>query len=256
VNSRIVLARTEADIERAITHLDLDYEAERASRFRFGFDDEIQRVRRIRRVAGGTSGMSLTGTYQELIYSNKFAYTAKNTFTTEFNIADTASLNPLMTLPANYFSPSVQEGKALRIVARGVQLGTGSTPPTWLWTFRLNPTVTPAVPPTGPIIGGGPAAITGTTIANSLWEAEFDVQFVTAGAAGNNSTLRGLGLVQSTRGLVSPFAMDLYGGAASPGTVATFDWSVVNTLTVGITCGTSLAANQMTLLQLLVWSLN
>lgn len=247
----IITARTERDIERAITHPDLDFEVWRAGRTRFVFDEG--RVREVPRIAGGSG---ITGAWVELMYSNKFAYTAKNTFTTEFNIADTATGNPVFTLPAEFFLPSYAAGKAVRVVTRGVQLGTGSTPPTWLWTYRFNPTLTPAVPPTGPIIAGGPAAITGTTTTNSLWESTFDVQLTVEGAAGNNSTLRGLGSVSSTRGLVSPFAMDLYGGAASPGTVASFDWSVANTLTVGITCGTSLAANQMTLLQLLVFGLN
>jgi hypothetical protein len=250
MNELIVAERR---IERAVTHLDLDYEMWRASRSQI-----ILRNGRVLRVPTPRPGpgSGLTGTWQEAIYSNPLAFTAKNTFTTEFAINDTAGGGPLMTLPAEFWTPGNMRGKALRIVARGIQLGTASTPPTWLWTFRLNPTLTPAAPPTGPIIGGGIAAITGTTTANTLWEAEFDVQLTVEGAAGNNSTLRGLGTVFSARGLVSPFTMDLFGGAVSPGTVATFDWSVANTLTVGITCGTSLAANQMQLLQLLVFGLN
>ncbi len=245
--------RTEAEIERAITHPDLDYERLRAARFRFVSDDG--HVCMLPVIGGGTQGLS-GGTYTELIYSNPLVGTAKNTFTTEFAINDTAGMGPLMTLPAEFWVPSSMRGKTLRVVARGVQLGTASTPPTWLWTFRLNPTLTPAVPPTGPIIAGGAAAVTGTTTANTLWEAEFDVQATLEGAAGNNSTLRGAGMVSSPRGIASPFGMDLFGGAASPGTVATFDWSVQNTMTVGITCGTSLAANQMQLIQLFVFALN
>lgn len=249
--SGLVIARTEKDIERAITHPDLDYELVRARMQRPHVLDG--RVRMLRQVSGASG---VTGTWTELIYGNVSVGTAKNTFTTEFAINDVAGMGPIMTLPPEFFMPSINYGKTLRIVARGVQLGTGSTPPTWLWTFRFNPTLTPAAPPTGPIIAGGAAAITGTTNANSLWEAEFDVQMVTYGGAGNNSTLRGLGLLTSPRGLVSPFGMELFGGAASPGSVATFDWSVANTLTVGLTCGTSLAANQMQLLQLLVMGLN
>jgi hypothetical protein len=243
--------RTELEIEQAITHRDLDYELWRARRYVFMPDHG--RIRALPVVAGASG---ITGTWGELIYSNPLVGTAKNTFTTEFAINDTAGMGPLMTLPAEFFTPGNMRGKTLRVVARGVQLGTASTPPTWLWTFRFNPTLTPAVPPTGPIIAGGIAAVTGTTTANTLWEAEFDLQFTLEAAAGNNSTLRGLGFLTSPRGLVSPFGMDLFGGAASPGTVATFDWSVQNTLTVGITCGTSLAANQMQLLDLLVFGLN
>ena len=246
-----VPGQTEWDIEHSITHPDLDWEIRKAARDRFVWDEG--HVRRIRRIAGGSG---LTNTWTELLYSSPTAGTAKNTFTTEFQVNDTAGMGPVCMLPAWFFLPSRARGQALRVVARGVQLGTGATPPTWLWTFRLNPVVTPAAPPTGPIIAGGVAAITGTTTTNTLWEAEFDVQLILEGAAGNNSTLRGLGQVTSTRGLVSPFGMDLFGGAASPGTVATFDMSLLASLTVGITCGTSLVANQMQLLQLLVMGLN
>jgi hypothetical protein len=250
--SRIWLPNhTEQEMEHSITHLDMDWEIRKAQRERFFWDGlHVQRGRNI----SGASG--LTNTWAEVLYSNPTVGTAKNTFTTEFQVNDTAGMGPVATLPAWFFLPSRARGQALRVVARGVQLGTGSTPPTWLWTFRLNPVVTPAVPPTGPIIAGGVAAVTGTTTASALWEAEFDVQLTLEGAAGNNSTLRGLGQVTSQRGLVSPFGMDLFGGAASPGTVATFDMSLLASLTVGITCGTSLAANQMQLLQLLVMGLN
>src|SRR6267142_3578041 len=242
--------RTEQEIERSITHSDLDYELWNAGRTRFELDEG--HVRKLPRITGGSFS---TGQVAELIYSNPLVGTAKNTFTTEFAINDTAGMGPICTInPAAIgWGPGLMRGKALRIVARGVQLGTASTPPTWLWTFRLNPTLTPAVPPTGPSIGQSVAALTGTTTASTLWEAELDVQLTLEGAAGNNSTLRGLGMVWSPRGLVSPFMTELFGSGASPGTVATFDWSVQNTLTAGITCGTSLAANQMQLLALLVF---
>lgn len=245
---------TEREIERRITHRDLDEEMARASRYRWQRDSRTGLIARASERQG--PGSFLTGTSSELIYSNPLVGTAKNTFTTEFQINDTAAMGPIPVIPAWFFMPSSSRGRAIRVVARGVQLGTASTPPTWLWTFRLNPVVTPAVPPTGPIIAGGAAATTGTTTTNSLWEAEFDVQLSLEGAAGNNSTLRGLGFVTSPRGLASPFGQDLFGGAASPGTVATYDISLLNTLTVGITCGTSLAANQMQLLDLLVFGLN
>ena len=248
------LGRTEQDIERAVTHRDLDWEMARAARHRWQRDPRTGLISAASQHDG--PGSFLTGTSAELLYSNPTVGTAKNTFTTEFAINDTAGMGPMATLPAWFFMPSRSRGQAIRIVARGVQLGTASTPPTWLWTFRLNPVVTPAVPPTGSIVAGGAAATTGTTTTNSLWEAEFDVQLALEGAAGGNSTLRGLGLVSSPRGLVSPFGQDLFGGAASPGTVATFDMSLLATLTVGITCGTSLAANQMQLLDLLVFGLN
>lgn len=249
------MSRTLTELENRIVNPDLDLELYEAMKYTFiRREERVQKVLSARFADGPGSG--LTGTFAEVIYSNPTVGTAKNTFTTEFAINDTAGMGPMPIIPAEFFMPSRSRGQAIRVVARGVQLGTASTPPTWLWTFRLNPVVTPAVPPTGPIIAGGAAATTGTTTASTLWEAEFDVQLTLEGAAGNNSTLRGLGFVTSPRGLASPFGQDLFGGAASPGTVATFDMSLINTLTVGITCGTSLAANQMQLLQLIVMGLN
>lgn len=246
-----IFLKTERELERRITHPDLDFELDQATRYRWVRDHKSGLV--MTKTVGCASGLS--GTWGELIYSNTTAGTAKNTFTAEFSINDVVGMGAMPVLPAYFFYPG-RLGQAIRVVARGVQLGTASTPPTWQFNFRLNPVVTPANPPTGPIIAGMPAAITGTTTTNTLWEAEFDAQFTAAGAPGNNSTMRGLGSFYSTRGLVSPFGSDLFGGGASPGTVATVDYSLLNTLTVGVICGTSLAANQMTLLQLLVFGLN
>ena len=246
------MIRTLKDIERAVTHLDIDAELARAKRHRWTRDPMTGlHLPYAHRHSG------LTGTYTELIYSNPLPFTAKNTFTAEFQINDQiAATGPPPVLPAFFFQPGQARGKALRIVARGLQLGTGSTPPTWTLTLRLNPVVTPANPPTGPIIGIS-NALTGTVTANTLWEAELDVQFTLEGAPGNNSTLRGLGQWTSPQGFATPFASALSGGAVnSVGTVATFDLSLLSTLTVGMTCGTSLAANQMQLLQLLVMGLN
>lgn len=248
----IVPARTLKDIERAVTHLDLDHEFARAKQHRWTRD---QMTGLHLPYAHRHSG--LTGTYAEVIYSNPLVFTAKNTFTAEFQINDqVAGTGPPPVIPAFFFIPGQARGKVLRVVARGLQLGTGSTPPTWTLTVRLNPVVTPGNPPTGPIIGIS-NAMTGTTTTNTLWEAELDVQLTLEGAPGNNSTLRGLGRWSSPQGFTTPFHSMLYGGSVnSVGTVATFDLSLLNTLTVGMTCGTSLAANQMQLLQLLVLGLN
>lgn len=243
--------RTQRDLERAITHFNLDHEVARAKRYRWAQDPITGLMLRDDHRHSG-----LTGTYAEVIYSNPLAFTAKNTFTTEFMINDTTGGGPPPAIPAWFFMPGQARGKSLRVVARGLQLGTASTPPTWTLTLRLNPVVTPAVPPTGPIVGIS-TAITGTTTTNTLWEVELDVQLTLEGAPGNNSTLRGLGAWRSPQGFVSPFESMLYGGSInSVGTVATFDLSLLNTLTVGMTCGTSLAANQMQLLQLVVLGLN
>lgn len=260
MTSALTIAKSMRDIEqvgfmeRNAERRDLDYELERASWYRYARDPRTGLVHRVPRIAGG-SGMGL-GTYAEMIYSNPTVGTAKNTFTTEFQINDTAGMGPAPVIPAYYFAPQVGLNKVLRIVADVIQLGTASTPPTWQVIHRLNPVVTPAVPPTGPNIGGMTAGVTGTTTASTLWRSELDVQLTLLGAAGNNSTLRGTGMVWSPTGFVSPFSAVLLGSGASPGTVATYDFSLLSTLTYGVVCGTSLAANQVQLVALMILGLN
>ena len=241
--------RTEKDIEKSITCLDIEKEMYLADRFRFH-----QKNGKVIPLPISKFGSFLTGTGTELIYSNPTVGTAKTTFTTEFMINDTAGMGPAPVLPAWFFMPSRSRSQAIRIVARGITSVTAT--PTWIWTFRLNPVVTPAVPPTGPNVGstGTLTALTGVT--NQLWEAELDVQLTLEGAAGSNSTVRGLGRLLAPGLFTTVAGMAIFGSGASPGTVATVDISLLNTLTVGSTCGTSSASNSIQLLQLLVFGLN
>lgn len=273
MTSALVIARSMRDIERSerdahfgqrmmeqeAHHRDLDYERERAGWYTYRRHPKSGLVLRVPNIdisdRARRSGLGL-GTYAEMMYSNPTVGTAKNTFTTEFQINDTAGMGPVFTLPASYINPQAGLNKTIRIIASVIQLGTASTPPTWQVIHRWNPVLTPAVPPTGPNIGGMTAGVTGTVTASSLWRSELDVQCTLLGAAGNNSTLRGTGMLWSPTGFVSPFMAALLGGGASPGTVATFDWSLANTLTYGVVCGTSLAANQVQLISLMVIGLN
>jgi hypothetical protein len=240
--------RSARDIERSITHLDLDREIDRARGTRFLFDGERLRAVPVPQPAK-RRGSFLTGTCTELIYSNKTPGTAKTTFTTE-----TAGMGDIAWIPAGFFLPGRGVGQSLRVVARGIASVTGT--PTWAWTFRLNPTNTPANPPTGPNIGSTGSNTSLTGVSNQLWEAELDVQMTVQGAPGNNSTLRGLGVLAAPGLFALAASQAIFGGGASPGTVATFDWSLLNTLTVGATCGTSSASNSVQLLQLLMFGLN
>ena len=200
-------------------------------------------------------GSFLTGTVCELIYTNSAVFTAKASFTAEFQINDTAGDAPTAFLPAGFFPPGPAfVGKTVRITARGVAGVTGT--PTWVWTNRFNPTFSPANPPTGPNVGSNAAATALSGVSAQLWEYTVDVQMVTRGAAGNNSTLRGLGMLNAP-GLITPASTcSMFGAGASPGTVATFDWSLANTLTVGSTCSASSASNTIQVLQLLMFGLN
>lgn len=249
--SNLVVARTQKDIERSITHFDQELEMARAQQSRMVHDPRTGMVVPVNAIQGGSF---LTGTGVELIYSNPIAGAAKASFTTEFMVNDTPTMGPAPVLPAFFFMPSRGRSQAIKIVARGIASVTAT--PTYLWTFRLNPVVTPAVPPTGPNVGSNAAATALTGVTNQLWEAELDVQMTLEGAAGGNSTMRGLGLLLAPGLFALAATAALFGSGASPGTVATFDASLLSTLSVGITCSASSASNSVQLLQLFVYGLN
>lgn len=190
----------------------------------------------------------VTGTSTELIYVNTASGTAKNTFTTEVQINDTAGMGTQAELPPFFFAPPYGVGKALRIRACGILSSTAT--PTYTFTLRLGA----AASVTAAIILGSAALVTGATVTNQLWEFEGDVVMRAIGT-GANSTVQGLGTLTSG-GLASPFTYPLFGGAASPGTVATVDTSITNFLNFNVACSASSASNSIQLLQLEVFGLN
>jgi hypothetical protein len=86
------------------------------------------------------------------------------------------------------------------------------------------------------------------------WKFEIDLILSALGAAGANSTLRGQG--QLTVGGIAASAWAVWGGAASPGTVATVDTTIAQYLNMNVACGTSNAANTVTLNSMRVYGLN
>src|SRR5712664_3606538 len=104
--------RTEKEIERSITHLDIEHEMWRLSRRHFVRDRG--RVLMVPDVRGGMG--AITNKWLEPIYESPSAGTAKNTFTVEFQLNDTAGMGPVAYIPAYYFTPGSSRGKQLRIV--------------------------------------------------------------------------------------------------------------------------------------------
>jgi hypothetical protein len=192
----------------------------------------------------------LTGTNCELIYVNNSAGTAKNTFTSEALINDTAGMGPQPCLPQGFFYGSSR--KSLKIVARAA-VGATTTAPTWTLVFRAGGNA--AI--TGPIIGQS-SAVTGLASTTILLKAELDI--VVGDSAGYTigtgaTTVRGTGDIICPRGSSNQLG-EVWGGNASPGTVTTFDPSVTNYINVSAICGTSNASNQIQLVQLLIYGLN
>lgn len=240
--------RRQAELERLVANpLDPDLECWRAARWRYVPDGGC--VLRVPRVGGASF---VTGSQSELIATNIVSGTAKNSFTSEATINDTAAMGAQPMLPAYYWQPG-PEGPGhgtLRVTLRGLVSSTAT--PTFTWTVRLGGAVSTA----GPIIGGTTTLTTLTGISNQLWEMEFDFQLRTAAAEGGNSTGLGAGLLSSPAGLASPGVYAVWGGAAQPGTVSTVDISIVNHLNVNAACSASSASNGLTLLQELLMGLN
>lgn len=193
----------------------------------------------------------LTGTSSELIYVSTAAGTAKASFTSEVTINDTAGMGVQAHLPPDFWLPNHAQsvGRGIRIVARGILSSTGT--PTYTFTIRSGT----AANTSAAILLGSTTLTTGSGVTNQYWELEGDVILESIGAAGANSTVRGIGSIESA-GLASPFSYVVYGGAATPGTVATLDTSITNYINFNVTCSANQSANTITLQQLLVFGLN
>lgn len=192
----------------------------------------------------------LTGTNTELIYASAAPGTAKASFTTEVAINDTAGMGVQAHLPADFWLPTKHSiGQGIRIVARGILSSTAT--PNYTFSLRLGT----AGNTSAAVVLGSAALTTGSGVSNQLWEFEGDVILESIGAAGNNSTVRGLGFL-TCPGLASPFTYGLFAGGAQPGTVATVDTSITNFINFNVACSASSASNSIQLLQLLVFGLN
>ena len=191
----------------------------------------------------------LTGTNSELIYRSTAVGATLATFTTEAQANTTATMGVQAHLPPDFFAPNnTQTGRGIRIVARGILSSTAT--PTYTWTVRAGA----AGNTTSAILLGSSAITTGSGVTNQFWELQGDVVLTTIGAAGTNSTVRGIGSLVSP-GLATTIN-PVYGGATSPGTVATLDTSVTNYINFNIACSASSASNSITLQQLLIFGLN
>jgi hypothetical protein len=103
----------------------------------------------------------------------------------------------------------------------------------------------------------GSAALTTTSgVSNAYWELQGDVILTAMGVAGANSTVQGTGFILSTAFSTNSPINPVYGGAASPGTVATVNTSITNYINFDATCSASSSSNTITLQQLIVQGLN
>jgi hypothetical protein len=191
----------------------------------------------------------------ELLYANTAVGSALGTFMTEAVINDTTGMGVQARLPADFWLPSVNSvGRGIKIVARGIMSTTTSAP---TYRFRIRAGTSQSI--AGPILLGMAATVTpAVSQTNMGWELDGDVIMVTPGAAGGaNSTVSGVGMFYTAATVAgTPLKPVLcYGNATTPGTVS-IQTDTSQYINVTCVCGTSNAANTVTLQQLLVFGLN
>jgi hypothetical protein len=200
----------------------------------------------------------LTGTNVELIYASTGVGIAKNTFTSEITINDTATMGTQAHLPPDFWlAAKGQAGRGIRIVARGI-MGCTTGAPTFTFSVRFGAAANTS---SAIVLGTAAATCSASALSNQPFLFEGDVIMESMGAAGTNSTVRGVGFLacpifaaQSTGAALGQIGV--WGGGATPGTVATVDTTITNYINFNVTCGTSNGSNAITLQQLLVFGLN
>lgn len=193
----------------------------------------------------------ITGTVTELIYASTAPGTAKASFTSEAQINDTTGMGVQAHLPPDFWLPTPNSvGRGIRIVARGILSSTGT--PTYTFTVRAGT----AGSTSAAILLGSAAITTGSGVSNQFWELEGEVILTAMGAAGANSTVRGIGRIMSPGFANSTLIQPVWGGGSSPGTVATLDTSIANYINFNAACSANSASNSITLQHLLVYGLN
>ena len=192
-----------------------------------------------------------TGTVTELLYASTAAGATLASWTTETLLNSTVTMGVQASIPPNFWLQNTnQGGRGLRVTARGILSTTSSGP---AYTFNLRGGATNNTSTT-PILAGTAANTIAANLTNVVWEFTTDIIMQTMGAAGANSTVRSVGTL--TIGGLTASAWPIWGGGASPGTVATVDTSITNYLNLTATSNANNASNAVTLSQLLVFGLN
>jgi hypothetical protein len=207
----------------------------------------------------------LTGTNTELIYASTAAFTAANSFTAATCLNNLPTNITQCYLPPSFWLPNQnQVGRGIRIVARGLLSTNTTVSPTYTFQVALGPAGSSGTP----VVLGSPAIAVQNTSSNAYWELQGDVVLTQQTGVASTATVQGVGYVFSpafTGGsFAAPvlttsgpnFVVPIYGGSASPGTVATVNTLITNYVNIIMLCSASAVANSVTLNQLLVFGLN
>lgn len=258
---RMQRPRSRAELERAITHPDLDFELAYYSRRKM-FRDPKTGIVTPRLLGGDGPGTLFTGIPAELLYHD--------TGTANTAVAGTAAevvmnlYNPFgqsAVLPAGFWLPGGPGGAGIgrfaKVVLRGIWTLAASAG-TAIFTTRMGAVQSTAATIAGitpTVIPGTPAVTTAT-----LWTEELDIELQSFGTATAASVCRGIGQVGAT-GWASPNTAQLTytpmtgQSAASNGlTAATVDITANNYLSFNQTC-TAATVTSIQLLQAFVYGM-
>ncbi len=212
----------------------------------------ILRAQRLHKRSHAIQASGLTGTWSELIFSNRADYTAVASFTTEASLLSGTNVQPVF--PALFFDGTRAFGRTVRLLARGIVSSTGT--PTYTFQVRFGTTSGPSFI-SGTSVAVSAAITTASGITNKFWELCLDLVCYTPGIGTGNTTLSGAGYVQSPGGFASPFVY-----ALEPTTPDTATWTSVidNSATqyvnLSVACSASSSSNTITCKQLLCFGWN
>lgn len=184
-----------------------------------------------------------TGTMPELYYSFSAAGTALATFTTE---ASLMGGYPIPQIPATFFGKLGEQSSALKIRAYG-NVGDTTAAPTFTWAVRLLTSAT-TFSNTGTPSWATPAVtLNGTSLTNTWWQLDMDIQLRSIAAGAATSVLAGYGVVSGSA-LNTPATLPAANTTAvvnssnfdNTGATQYFLW-------LSAACGTSNAANAISL---------
>lgn len=212
----------------------------------------IIRARRLHKRAHAIQCSGLTGTWSELIFSNRADYSALASFTTEASLLGGTNVQPVF--PALFFDGTRAFGRTIRLLARGVLSCTGT--PTYIFQVRLG-TTSGSSYLSGTSVGVTAAITCASGITNKFWELGLDLVCNTPGIGSGNTTLSGAGYVSSPGGFATPFVYALEPTTPDTATwTSTIDNSATQYVNVSVTCSASSASNTITCKQLLCWGWN
>lgn len=260
-NSIYLPSRSQKDIERSITHLDIDQEMDFYRNRKMVINPRTGKVEILNLKLMDGPGTLFTGIPCELLYHD--------TGTANTSVAGTAAevqmnlANPFgqsAVIPAGFWLPGVGPvGRVAKLVIRGI-VTTAASAGTAIFTNRLSTTAFNGA--TGTIIGITPTTVPSTPAAQTLgmFEQELDVSLQSFGTATAAAVLRGLGK-HGMPGWASPNTAQLTWSAmtgqtaASNGlTAATIDIQNTNYISWNQTC-TALTITAIQLLQAFVYGI-